>query len=128
MDDDEPDYLYDEDKLGMTVSSASVTLTKDENNLIGISIGGGSPVCPCVYIVQIFDGTPAAVDGSLEPGDEILRINRQPVKGKSRTEVARMIQGCKDSVTIVYNKLHANPKQGKTLDIGNIYRRCRKLT
>ena len=38
---------------GMTVTSGSVTLTKDEKNLIGISIGGGAPLCPCLYVVQV---------------------------------------------------------------------------
>lgn len=41
----------------MTVTSGSVTLAKDEKNLIGISIGGGAPLCPCLYIVQVRLGT-----------------------------------------------------------------------
>ncbi|KFD54820.1 hypothetical protein M513_04254 [Trichuris suis] len=113
----ETDFFYEEDKCGMTTSSASVTLQKDDGNLIGISIGGGAPSCPCVYLVQIFENGAAASDGSLEAGDEIVRVNRVNVKGRTRSEVARMIQASKDSVTIDYNKLHADPKQGKTLDI-----------
>jgi hypothetical protein len=38
---------------GMTVTSGSVTITKDNSNLIGISIGGGATQCPCLYIVQV---------------------------------------------------------------------------
>lgn len=30
-----------------------VTLQKDAQNLIGISIGGGAQYCPCLYIVQV---------------------------------------------------------------------------
>jgi hypothetical protein len=37
----------------MTVTSGSVTIVKDTSNLIGISIGGGAPLCPCLYIVQV---------------------------------------------------------------------------
>lgn len=37
----------------MTVSSGSVIIKKDDSNLIGISIGGGAPYCPCLYIVQV---------------------------------------------------------------------------
>jgi len=37
---------------GMTVTSGVVTLKK-ENNFVGISIGGGAPLCPCLYIVQV---------------------------------------------------------------------------
>ena len=38
---------------GMTVTSGVVTIKKDESNLIGISIGGGAPLCPCLYVVQV---------------------------------------------------------------------------
>lgn len=106
-----------EDNRGMTVTSGSVTLTKDEKNLIGISIGGGAPLCPCLYVVQIFDNTPAAKDGTLASGDELVGVGGQSVKGRTKVEVARMIQAIKGEVTINYNKLHADPKQGKSLDI-----------
>ncbi|XP_048487253.1 PRKCA-binding protein isoform X3 [Plutella xylostella] len=106
-----------QDLLGMTVTSGSVVLSKDEKNLIGISIGGGAPLCPCLYIVQIFDNTPASREGTLQSGDELVGVNGQSVKGKTKVEVAKMIQAAKETVTINYNKLHADPKQGKTLDI-----------
>lgn len=38
---------------GMIVTSGKVVIKKDETNLIGISIGGGAPYCPCLYIVQV---------------------------------------------------------------------------
>ncbi|XP_065161751.1 PRKCA-binding protein isoform X2 [Atheta coriaria] len=115
-------YYYDyytilEDKMGMTVTSGTVAIKKDANNLIGISIGGGAPLCPCLYIVQIFDNTAAAKDGTLQSGDELVSVNGQPVKGKTKVEVAKMIQAAKDEVVINYNKLHADPQQGKSLDI-----------
>lgn len=111
------EYYLEEDKMGMTVTSGSVTLQKDAQNLIGISIGGGAPCCPCLYIVQIFDNTPAAKDGTLASGDEIVGVNGTSVKGRTKVEVARMIQSVKENVVINYNKLHADPKQGKNLDI-----------
>ncbi|PVD38684.1 hypothetical protein C0Q70_01304 [Pomacea canaliculata] len=114
------EYEIEEDKLGMTVTSGSVSLKKDTQNLIGISIGGGAPLCPCLYVVQVFDNTPAARDGSLAAGDEIVGVNGQSVKGRTKVEVARMIQSVKNEVIVNYNKLHADPKQGKTLDISNL--------
>ncbi len=45
-------------------------------------------------------------------------MNNVCVKGKTKVEVAKMIQSSKESVIINYNKLHADQKQGKTLDIG----------
>jgi C-terminal processing protease CtpA/Prc len=79
----------------MTVSSGSVKLKKDAQNLIGISIGGGAPLCPCLYVVQVFDNTPAAKDATLASGDEIVGVACQSVKGRTKVEVARMIQGVK---------------------------------
>ncbi len=79
----------------MTVTSGSITLKKDTQNLIGISIGGGAPLCPCLYVVQIFDNTPAAKDATLAAGDEIVGVNGQSVKGRTKVEVARMIQSVK---------------------------------
>lgn len=101
----------------MTVTSGTATLCKNDQNLIGISIGGGAPLCPCVYVVQIFDNTPASKDGTLAAGDEIVAIEGRSVKGTSKVDVAKMIQSVKGDVKINYNKLHADPKQGKTLDI-----------
>ena len=40
---------------GMTITTGSVVLEKDSTNLIGISIGGGAPYCPCLYIVQVLN-------------------------------------------------------------------------
>ncbi|MBN3302430.1 PICK1 protein, partial [Amia calva] len=151
------DYELEEDKLGIPTVPGTVTLKKDGQNLIGISIGGGAQYCPCLYIVQVFDNTPAAVDGTLAAGDEITGVNGKPVKGRTKVEVAKMIQAVKvkgrgrrrrtdgslcvclslcvlDSlcvsvalmsllsslqgeVNIHYNKLQADPKQGKSLDI-----------
>ncbi|MBW00141.1 PRKCA-binding protein, partial [Eschrichtius robustus] len=68
------DYDIEEDKLGIPTVPGKVTLQKDAQNLIGISIGGGAQYCPCLYIVQ-------------------------------------------GEVTIHYNKLQADPKQGMSLDI-----------
>uniref|UniRef100_A0A182JDB4 PRKCA-binding protein n=1 Tax=Anopheles atroparvus TaxID=41427 RepID=A0A182JDB4_ANOAO len=105
------------ERLGMTVSSGTVVIKKDNSNLIGISIGGGAPLCPCLYIVQVFDGTPASREGTLQSGDELLGVNGVSVKGKTKVEVAKMIQSATDEVVVHYNKLHADPTQGETLDI-----------
>ncbi|XP_043535939.1 PRKCA-binding protein isoform X1 [Chiloscyllium plagiosum] len=111
------DFEIEEDKLGIPIVPGTVTLKKDSQNLIGISIGGGAQYCPCLYIVQVFDNTPAALDGTLAAGDEIVGVTGKSVKGKTKVEVAKMIQAVKGEVTIHYNKLQADPKQGKTLDI-----------
>ncbi|XP_042201058.1 PRKCA-binding protein [Callorhinchus milii] len=113
----EMDFEIEEDKLGIPTVPGTVTLKKDPQNLIGISIGGGAQYCPCLYIVQVFDNTPASLDGTVAAGDEIVGVNGKSVKGKTKVEVAKMIQAVKGEVTIHYNKLQADPKQGKSLDI-----------
>ncbi|XP_071465592.1 PRKCA-binding protein isoform X7 [Marmota flaviventris] len=121
------DYDIEEDKLGIPTVPGKVTLQKDAQNLIGISIGGGAQYCPCLYIVQVFDNTPAALDGTVAAGDEITGVNGRSIKGKTKVEVAKMIQEVKGEVTIHYNKLQADPKQGMSLDIDGLVKRLEEL-
>ena len=72
-----------------------VELTKGKNNMIGISIGGGAPFCPSLYVVQVFHRTPAADDGSLCPGDELVEVNGTNLQGLTRRETAKLIQETK---------------------------------
>ena len=83
------------------MSSGIITLTKCDANLVGISIGGGAPLCPHVYIVQVFDNTPAAIDQTLESGDRIVAVNNFDVNGRTKLEVARMIQNAGVSLLLL---------------------------
>lgn len=47
---------------------------------------------PCA---QVFDNTPAALDGTMAAGDEITGVNGKSIKGKTKVEVAKMIQEVK---------------------------------
>eukprot|EP00795_Rhopilema_esculentum_P009394 gene9394-17098_t len=111
------EYVYEIDPRSLAGKPGSVSLRKDKQNLIGISIGGGAPLCPCLYVVQVFDNTPAAKEGTLQAGDEIVGVNGKSMRGKTKVDVARAIQSIKEEVTIQYVKLHADPKEGKSLDI-----------
>ncbi|KAK3705832.1 hypothetical protein QZH41_011520 [Actinostola sp. cb2023] len=111
------EYEYEIDPRGLQGKPGSVSLKKDKQNLIGISIGGGAPLCPCLYVVQVFDNTPASKEGTLQAGDEIVGVNGKSLRGKTKVDVARAIQAVKEEVIINYVKLHADPKEGKTLDI-----------
>lgn len=80
---------------GITLTTGVCKIKKDDKTTrIGISIGGGAPTCPCVYIVQVFDNTAASKDGTLAAGDEILSVNGESVKGMTKTQVAKFIQAC----------------------------------
>lgn len=85
--------------------------------LSGISPGINVSFCTQPIWKQVFDGTPAANEGTLQSGDELLGVNGQSVKGKTKVAVAKMIQTATNEVTIHYNKLHADPTQGESLDI-----------
>ena len=62
------------------------------------------------------DGTPAAIDGSIQAGDEILAINNRPVGSLARQEVTRIIRESRSEIWIRYRKLHPDPKYGDNLD------------
>ena len=73
--------------------------------MIGISIGGGAPLCPCLYVVQVFDNTPAAKDGTLQAGDEIVGVNGKSMRGKTKVDVAREIQSIKVFDSVFYHTM-----------------------
>lgn len=85
-------------RRGLQGKPGSVVLKKDKQNLIGISIGGGAPLCPCLYVVQVFDNTPASREGVLQAGDEIVGVNGKSLRGKTKVDVARAIQAVKVSL------------------------------
>ena len=89
---------------GLQGKPGSVVLKKDKQNLIGISIGGGAPLCPCLYVVQVFDNTPASRDGVLQAGDEIVGVNGKSLRGKTKVDVARAIQAVKVGIFIVVRR------------------------
>jgi len=43
----------------------------------------------------VFDNTPAAKEGTLQAGDEIVGVNGKSMKGKTKVDVARAIQSQK---------------------------------
>lgn len=61
-------------------------------------MGGTSPPVPPSHLCmrpQVFDNTPAALDGTVAAGDEITGVNGKSIKGKTKVEVAKMIQEVK---------------------------------
>lgn len=67
-------YLkMEEDRLGMSVTGDVTEIMKDATGVIGVSIGGGAPYCPCIYVVQVFENSPLALNGRIQAGDEIVR-------------------------------------------------------
>jgi C-terminal processing protease CtpA/Prc len=47
------------------------------------------------FHIQVFDNTPAAKDGTLQSGDELVGVNGASVKGMTKVEVAKIIQTIK---------------------------------
>uniref|UniRef100_A0A914I9E0 AH domain-containing protein n=1 Tax=Globodera rostochiensis TaxID=31243 RepID=A0A914I9E0_GLORO len=80
-----------------------VDIEKDEKGHIGISIGGGAPYCTCLYIVQIFENSPARKNGLLD--------------GFEKNAVASLIRDTKGIVRISFNRLQFDAEMGQNLDI-----------
>lgn len=58
-------------------------------------VPGPSHCPPLPTHPQVFDNTPAALDGTVAAGDEITGVNGRSIKGKTKVEVAKMIQEVK---------------------------------
>lgn len=61
---------------GIPTVPGKVTLQKDAQNLIGISIGGGAQYCPCLYIVQVRGALEVAVRSWREQATSLLARDR----------------------------------------------------
>ncbi|VDO52204.1 unnamed protein product [Onchocerca flexuosa] len=107
----------EEDRLGMSITGDVTEITKDANGVIGVSIGGGAPHCPCIYVVQVFENSSMASNGRIQAGDEIISVNGILVKGANKSTVAKMIQEAEGPIKIGFNILHAEIIEGHTLDI-----------
>jgi len=50
------------------------------------------------------DNSPAAIDGTLECGDELLAINNERVSGRHKLELSKMIES--SSVSLIFLLIH----------------------
>uniref|UniRef100_A0A914LN93 PRKCA-binding protein n=1 Tax=Meloidogyne incognita TaxID=6306 RepID=A0A914LN93_MELIC len=95
-----------------------IEIEKDNKGRIGIAIGGGAPICPCLYIVQIFENTPAKKNGLIGLGDEIVSINGESVRGFEKSEVASLIKETQGPIKISLNRLQFDSESASlTIDI-----------
>lgn len=107
-----------------------VEIEKDPKGHIGISIGGGYPYCPCLYIVQVFDDGPVAKDARIHAGDELVAVNGTSCKIMEKSQVAKMIKelpGLKINfcnhfcivgpLKLSVNRLQFDDEAGQTVDI-----------
>lgn len=82
---------FDLSLVNVKLLSDVAEINKDNEGHIGIAIGGGAPFCSCLYVVQVFDGSPVDIDKRIYPGDEILAINNISVKNSDKKAVAKLI-------------------------------------
>lgn len=84
---------------GIRLIPDSTELHKDTNKgHVGIAIGGGSPICNCIYVVQVFEHSPCALDGKISVGDEIVAINGVSVRGFEKAAVAELIRKSESNI------------------------------
>lgn len=94
----------------MNFSSGGVSLIPDSTEVykdpnkghVGIAIGGGAPICSCIYVVQVFENSPCAKDGKIGVGDEILAINGSSVRGFEKSQVADLIRKSPSKLSLLY--------------------------
>lgn len=102
------------------VPGSTVTLERGKDGMVGLTIGGGAPYCPLLYVVQVFENTPAWKEGTLNAGDEMIAVNGKPLRGMTKVQAAKYIQRIDGDVTFTYAKLTLDTnhfKEAKTLDM-----------
>ncbi len=63
-----------------------------------ILVGGADTVLKAVYIKKVVPDSPAAKDGRLQPGDEIIRINSSPMERATRNDALQALQHSSSSI------------------------------
>lgn len=102
------------------VPGSTVSLERGKDGMVGLTIGGGAPYCPSLYIVQVFENTPAWSEGTLKAGDELIAVNGRGLKGMTKVQAAKFIQRIDGNVTFTYAKLTIDTnhfKEAKSLDM-----------
>ncbi|XP_063681323.1 PRKCA-binding protein-like [Bolinopsis microptera] len=102
------------------VPGSTVTLERGKDGMVGLTIGGGAPYCPSLYVVQVFENTPAWKEGTLKAGDELMAVNTRSLKGMTKVQAAKFIQRIDGDVTFTYAKLTVDTnhfKEAKGLDM-----------
>ncbi|XP_025906237.1 FERM and PDZ domain-containing protein 2 [Nothoprocta perdicaria] len=78
-----------------------ITLTKGANGQLGLKLtGGAGSKLQGIYVLEIVPGSPASVEGSLQPRDQILYICGLWTEGISLDEAVRVCEAATQSVRI----------------------------
>ena len=56
-----------------------------------ILVGGADTVLKAVYVKKVVPDSPAAKDGRLQPGDQIIKINNSPMERASRNDALQAL-------------------------------------
>ena len=63
------------------------------SNFVGlILVGGVDTLLKAVYIKKVVPDSPAAKDGRLQPGDQIIQINNSPMERATRNDALQALQ------------------------------------
>ncbi|XP_068806305.1 FERM and PDZ domain-containing protein 2 isoform X2 [Struthio camelus] len=78
-----------------------ITLTKGANGQLGLKLtGGAGSKLQGIYVLEIVPGSPASVEGSLQPRDQILYICGLWTEGISLDDAVRVCEAATQSVRI----------------------------
>ena len=71
-----------------------------------ILVGGADTLLKAVYIKKVVPDSPAAKDGRLQPGDQILNINNSPMEGATHNDALHALQ---HSSSFIRLTVHRDP-------------------
>ncbi|KAJ7397648.1 FERM and PDZ domain-containing protein 2 [Pitangus sulphuratus] len=78
-----------------------ITLTKGANGQLGLKLtGGAGSKLQGIYVLEIVPGSPASVEGSLQPRDQIVYICGLRTEGISLEDAVRVCEAATQSVQI----------------------------
>ncbi|CAF0822711.1 unnamed protein product [Adineta steineri] len=99
------------------------------NSSFGFSIRGGREFSIPLFILKLADTGPAANDGQMKPGDQIIEINGRSTYGMTHSEAIALIRDGGLYVRLLLRKTHAPPPSldevksamGNGIDSTNVY-------
>ncbi|KAM9134313.1 FERM and PDZ domain-containing protein 2 [Pangshura tecta] len=78
-----------------------ITLTKDDNGQLGLKLtGGAGSKLQGIYVLEIVPGSPASIEGSLQPRDQIVYICGLWTEGLSLDDAVRVCEAASHNVCI----------------------------
>ena len=110
----DPSQQYDQEGLSPELSPfasrqiVEVTLEKDPNHGIGLTIVGGETTSKLdlgIFIKTLTPQGPADTDGRIQPGDRLLAINGRSLEGVQHNEAVQLIRDSPSTIALLVSQI-----------------------